>query len=60
MKNTFILIAFTIGLIITPQLALEYFANGCMVWDHHGKIVKTGPNTFEYRPTIRCTKIFLK
>ena len=57
--KTFLSAAFILGLLILPQLALEYFSNGCMVWDAKGRIVKTGPDTFEFKPTIRCTKIFL-
>lgn len=53
------LITIVVMSLCLPQLAIEYFAEGCMVWDSKGKIVKTGPDTWEFRPTYKCNKIFL-
>lgn len=53
-------IAFILALISIPQLAIEYFADGCMVIDHKGKIIKVSENEYRFEPTIQCTKIFLK
>lgn len=54
MKVALISIAILVALGSLQIMAVDYFADGCMVWDNRGKLVQTSPGVFEFRSTVRC------
>lgn len=60
MKFTLLATAVVIALGALKIMAIDYFADGCMVWDNRGKLVQTSPGVFEFRSTVRCEQLIIK
>lgn len=60
MKTTIIIAALLAAILSLPVMAVDYFANGCMVWDHRGKMVQTAPGEFTFKSTVHCHQFIIK